>query len=35
MMGTTTGGGLLLVLGAGALIGLWVLSHRLYLKQDQ
>ena len=23
------------VLGAGALIGLWVLSHRLYLKQDQ
>lgn len=33
--GTTTGGGLLLVLGAGALIGLWVLSHRLYLKQDQ
>ena len=34
-VGTTTGGGLLLVLGAGALIGLWVLSHRLYLKQDQ
>ena len=33
--GTTTGGGLLLALGAGALIGLWVLSHRLYLKQDQ
>ena len=33
--GTRTGGGLLLVLGAGALIGLWVLSHRLYLKQDQ
>lgn len=32
---TTTGGGLLLALGAGALIGLWVLSHRLYLKQDQ
>ena len=30
-----TGGGLLLALGAGALIGLWVLSHRLYLKQDQ
>ena len=34
-VGTTTGGGLLLALGAGALIGLWVLSHRLYLKQDQ
>ena len=34
-VGTTTGGGLLLVLGAGALIGLWVLRHRLYLKQDQ
>ena len=34
-VGTTTGGGLLLVLGAGVLIGLWVLSHRLYLKQDQ
>ena len=33
--GTTTGGGLLLALGAGALIGLWVLSHCLYLKQDQ
>lgn len=33
--GTPTGGGLLLALGAGALIGLWVLSHRLYLKQDQ
>ena len=33
--GTTTGGGLLLALGAGVLIGLWVLSHRLYLKQDQ
>ena len=30
-----TGGGLLLALGAGALIGLWVLSHYLYLKQDQ
>ncbi|EGV13499.1 ABC-2 transporter permease [Actinomyces sp. oral taxon 175] len=30
-----TGGGLLLALGAGVLIGLWVLSHRLYLKQDQ
>lgn len=34
-VGTTTGGGLLLALGAGALIGLWVLSHRLYLRQDQ
>ena len=33
--GATTGGGLLLALGAGALIGLWVLSHYLYLKQDQ
>ena len=33
--GTTTRGGLLLALGAGVLIGLWVLSHRLYLKQDQ
>lgn len=33
--GTMTGGGLLLALGAGVLIGLWVLSHRLYLKQDQ
>ena len=33
--GTTTGGGLLLALGAGVLIGLWVLSHRLYLKLDQ
>ena len=32
---TTTGHCLLLALGAGALIGLWVLSHRLYLKQDQ
>lgn len=30
-----TGGGLLLALGACALVGLWVLSHRLYLKQDQ
>ena len=30
-----TGHGLLLALGAGVLIGLWVLSHRLYLKQDQ
>ena len=29
------GGGLLLALGAGVLLGLWVLSHRLYLKQDQ
>ena len=34
-LGTTTGRGVLLVLGAVALIGLWVLSHRLYLKQDQ
>ena len=33
--GATTGGGLLLALGAGVLLGLWVLSHRLYLKQDQ
>ena len=33
--GTTTGGGLLLALGAGVLIGLWALSHRLYLRQDQ
>ena len=32
---TTTGHCLLLALGAGALIGLWALSHRLYLKQDQ
>ena len=32
---TTTGHGLLLALGACALVGLWVLSHRLYLKQDQ
>ena len=31
----TAGGGLLLALGAGVLLGLWVLSHRLYLKQDQ
>ena len=31
----TAGGGLLLTLGAGVLLGLWVLSHRLYLKQDQ
>ena len=30
-----TGGGLLLALGACALIGLWALSHRLYLGQDQ
>ena len=29
------GGSLLLALGAGVLIGLWVLSHYLYLKQDQ
>ena len=34
-VGTTTGRGVLLALGAVALIGLWVLSHRLYLKQDQ
>ena len=34
-LGTTTGRGVLLALGAVALIGLWVLSHRLYLKQDQ
>ena len=32
---TTTGHCLLLALGACALIGLWVLSHRLYLRQDQ
>ena len=32
---TTTGHCLLLALGACALVGLWVLSHRLYLKQDQ
>ena len=32
---TTTGHGLLLALGACALVGLWVLSHRLYLRQDQ
>lgn len=30
-----TGDGLLLALGASVLIGLWALSHRLYLKQDQ
>ena len=34
-LGTTTGRGVLLALGAVAFIGLWVLSHRLYLKQDQ
>ena len=34
-VGMTTGRGVLLALGAVALIGLWVLSHRLYLKQDQ
>ena len=34
-LGTATGRGVLLALGAVALIGLWVLSHRLYLKQDQ
>ena len=32
---TTTGHCLLLALGAGVLIGLWALSHRLYLGQDQ
>ena len=32
---TTTGHGLLLALGACALVGLWALSRRLYLKQDQ
>ena len=32
---TTTGHCLLLALGACALIGLWALSHRLYLGQDQ
>ena len=32
---TTTGHCLLLALGACALIGLWALSRRLYLKQDQ
>ena len=31
----TAGGGLLLALGAGVLLGLWALSRRLYLKQDQ
>ena len=31
----TAGGGLLLALGASILLGLWVLSHHLYLKQDQ
>ena len=35
VLGTMTGRSLLLALGAGALIGLWVLSHRLYLRQDQ
>ena len=34
-LGTTTGRGVLLALGAVALIGLWVLSQRLYLKPDQ
>lgn len=33
--GTTTGHCLLLALGACALVGLWALSRRLYLKQDQ
>ena len=32
---TTTGHCLLLALGACALVGLWALSRRLYLKQDQ
>ncbi|MDO4654665.1 ABC-2 transporter permease [Actinomyces sp.] len=32
---TTTGHGLLLALGACALVGLWALSRRLYLGQDQ
>ena len=32
---TTTGHCLLLALGACALVGLWALSHRLYLGQDQ
>ena len=34
VLGTMTGG-VLLALGAVALVGLWALSHRLYLKQDQ
>ena len=34
VLGTMTGG-VLLALGAVALVGLWTLSHRLYLKQDQ
>ncbi|WP_167145538.1 ABC-2 transporter permease [Actinomyces sp. ZJ308] len=34
-LGTTTGRVVLLALGAGSLIGLWALSHRLYLEQDQ
>ena len=32
---TTTGHCLLLALGACALVGLWALSRRLYLGQDQ
>ncbi|TFH52677.1 ABC-2 transporter permease [Actinomyces viscosus] len=34
-LGTTTGRGVLLALGASTLIGLWTLSHHLYLEQDQ
>ncbi|WP_341769353.1 ABC-2 transporter permease [Actinomyces bowdenii] len=34
-LGTGLGRGVLLALGAGALTGLWALSHRLYLGQDQ
>ena len=34
VLGTMTGG-VLLALGAVALVGLWALSHRLYLGQDQ
>ena len=35
VLGTTTGRGVLLALGAGTFIGLWALSHHLYLEQDQ
>ena len=35
VLGTTTGHGVLLALGAGTFIGLWALSHHLYLEQDQ
>ena len=35
ILGTTTGHGVLLALGAGTFIGLWALSHHLYLEQDQ